>query len=143
MDHIADEDSKSIKQAEVKNFVNMEKFSINEIMDMWDMYATKKTATAGFFNIALMTSNLAQLNMKIKVQKLEYSLMDFVVVGAVLISLLLQVLAGIVMVFLGKNKLAENEKIKRMLVKNNDMVTLMVFAIFLINIFINIFIVME
>lgn len=141
MDHINEEDL-TTKQAEATNFVGMEKFNIKEIMDMWDMYATKKTATAGFFNIALMTSNLAQLNLKIKVKKLEYSLMDFVLITAVLISLFLQVLAGIVFVFLGKNTIG-NEKIKRLLVKNNDLVTLMVFAIFLINIFINIFIMIE
>ncbi len=136
--NFASEDLRIKKVEENNSFISLEKFDIKEIMELWDSYATKKTATAGFFNIALMSSNFVQLKNISKKHHSNYTLIDNLTIVAICFSLALQFMSGIVMVFLGKNSIG-NDKFKQILIKNNDLVTCMVFAIFIINIFINIF----
>jgi hypothetical protein len=140
--NFASEDFKIKKVEENKSFVSLEKFDIKEILDLWDAYATKKTATAGFFNLALMSSNFVQLKNISKHPHSKYTLIDHITIVAICLSLVLQFMSGIVMVFLGRNSIG-NQKFKQILIKNNDLVTLMVFAIFILNIFINIFCMLE
>lgn len=139
--NFSEDDFKIKTQTEQQKFVDLHHIDLKEIMDLWDTYATKKTATAGFFNLALMSTNFAQLK-NLSRHKIDLSAVDIIIMVAICISLLLQVLAGVVLVFLGKNTIS-NDKFKMILLKNNDLVTIMVFAIFIINIFINVFTMIE
>ena len=125
---------------EQQRFIDLDKLDLANIALLMDTYATKKTCTAGFFNMALMATNSSQLkNLINQNRNLQYSIVNIGLIAAITVSLILQLIAGAVLLFLGKNRLIENTNIKRMLIRNNDLVTLVVFIIFILNIFINVF----
>ncbi len=136
-------DTKTEKKGqEDVQFIDIKQIDTKELMEMWDKYATKKTATAGFFNMALLANNFMTLRTFLTSKRdLEnsHAILHIVIIVATVISILMQVFAGLVLIFLGKNTLAGSDKIRKLLTKNNDLVTTVVFGIFVVNIMINIF----
>lgn len=131
------------EEAEEVRFINMKQIDPQELMEMWDQYATKKTATSGFFNMALMANNFMTLRKTMTSSQhmhgTDYTWIDIMIIVATCFSLLMQLFAGLVLIFLGRNNLAGNDRIRKVLTKNNDLVTSVVFGIFIINLGINVF----
>lgn len=131
------------EEAEEVRFINMKQIDSQELMEMWDQYATKKTATSGFFNMALMANNFMTLRKTMTSSQHKhgaaYTWIDIMIIAATCFSILMQLFAGLVLIFLGRNNLAGNDRIRQALTKNNDLVTTVVFGIFIVNLAINIF----
>ena len=124
----------------VKNdrFINVD---IKGLADIFNSYATKKTIATGFFNLALVSSNFAQMKQIITVTSGKaWAPLNIVCMTFVCLSLFLQFIVAIVLVFLAKQGEFIDEDKRNQLIRSNNGVTLLVLVISIINIFLNIFI---
>nr|XP_046918093.1 ninjurin-2-like isoform X1 [Dermatophagoides farinae] len=97
-------------------------------------YATKKTISQGMFDVALLTANASQLKHTLTLgDKSRFYLLMVILIGT---SILLQVLVGIVFIYLGYNNL-ENEQRQKRLNNLNNLTTILVFIITVVNVFIS------
>ena len=92
----------------------------------------------GFFNLALVTSNAAQ--MKYLISKAQWNGLNITMLTFVCISLLLQFVLGVLLVFLAKQGEFVDEDKRNSLIRSNNFATLLSLAITIVNIFINIFV---
>ncbi|XP_075679021.1 ninjurin-2-like isoform X2 [Dermatophagoides pteronyssinus] len=97
-------------------------------------YATKKTISQGLFDVALLTANASQLKHTLTLgDKSRFYLLMVILIGA---SILLQVLVGIIFIYLGYHNIEHEQRQKR-LNNLNNITTILVFIITVINVFIS------
>lgn len=99
-------------------------------------YATRKTVAQGMLDIALLTANASQLRYVLSLGERHenYELM----VGLIVTSLVLQILVGILFLIIGALNINKIEQQRAANILNN-IITLMLFAITLINVVLNSF----
>jgi hypothetical protein len=131
----------SVQRAEEQKFIDLNGIDLKGLSNIFNSYATKKTYATGFFNLALIATNFTQLKQVITAcsSMSDVSITNMVILSFIVISLLLQVFLVVLLVFLAKNGEFYDEEKREQLIKNNNIVTLIVFAISIINVFINVF----
>jgi hypothetical protein len=129
-----------IRQIEEEKFLNLERLDLLGISNIFDSYATKKTYATGFINLALIATNFTQLKHLLALNYPNFSFTNIIVLACVIISLFMQVVVGIVLVYLAKHGEFFDAQKRSQLIRKNNMVTLMILAISIINVFINVFI---
>ncbi|CAF0902878.1 unnamed protein product [Brachionus calyciflorus] len=134
-----DDSDCQIRRVEEQKFIK--KMDIDTLINMFDSYATKKTYAAGFFNLALIATNFTQLKHVIDLsQSNELGLINIVFLLFIVGSLLLQLVVGVVLIYIAKTTEFMNEAKRDQLIKRNDLVTIMSITISIINVFLTIFI---
>lgn len=101
-----------------------------------NQYITKKTVTQGMMDVALLMSNAAQLKALLEVGK-EHPYFYLLIV-LVVMSITIQVIVGVIFLILGKTSIVRDDK-QLQLDKLNNIVTIFVFFLTVINIFIGSF----
>lgn len=116
---------------------------VKRLTDIFNSYATRKTLATGFFNLALVATNFAQMKALIaptQGRTTTWNALNIVLMTFIGLSLLLQFIVGIMLVFLAKQGEFIDEDKRNQLIRSNNGATLLVVAISIINIFINVFI---
>ena len=137
-----DPDSKKKRLHLAKNIniplpgINLD-IDLNKLNKVFDSYATKKTIATGFFNLALVATNFAQ--MKYLIAKAIWTGLNITLLTFVCLSLFLQFALGTLLVFLAKQGEFIDEEKRDQLIRSNNWATLIALAISIINIFINVF----
>uniref|UniRef100_A0A672JRY5 Ninjurin 2 n=1 Tax=Salarias fasciatus TaxID=181472 RepID=A0A672JRY5_SALFA len=102
-----------------------------------NLYATKKTAAEGMLDIALFLANITHMKTVIE-QGAGYRSDTFVhVLTLISFSLALQIVAGVLIIIIGRRDLNDEANHKR-LDSLNNYVTILIFFIFVTNIFISV-----
>ncbi|OTF83817.1 Ninjurin-1-like protein [Euroglyphus maynei] len=97
-------------------------------------YATKKTVSQGLFDVALLTANASQLKHTLTLgDESKFYLLMIILITA---SIMLQVLVGILFIYLGYHNIDNKQQQKR-LNNLNNITTILVFIITVINVFIS------
>ena len=129
------------------NFINLDSLKPNidvkALTDIFNSYATKKTFATGFFNLALVATNFAQMKSLISPTQgrtTVWNALNIVLMTFIVVSLFLQIIVGVLLVFLAKQGEFIDEEKRNQLIRSNNGTTLLVVAISIINIFINVFI---
>jgi hypothetical protein len=123
---------------DIKNFKPLDLLDLKGLTDIFNSYATKKTYATGFFNIALVATNFAQ--MKQLIIKDTWNAINIIIMTFIGLSLLLQFFVAILLVFLAKQGEFIDENKRNQLIRSNNGATILVLIISVINIFINVFI---
>jgi hypothetical protein len=138
----SEEDDFKIKRVEEQKFLNLHHADLHSLAEIFNSYATKKTFATSFFNLALIATNFTQLKQIIDVSATSpngLSVVNIIVLLFVCISLVLQFAVGVVLVLLAKkNEFIDLEK-REELIRSNNVVTLLIITISIINVFINVF----
>ena len=130
-----------------KNTVNNHKFIdlhfepkkfLDDLNQTFNSFATRKTIAAGFFNLALVTTNFAQ--MKQLITKNSWVPLNIVCMTFVGLSLLIQFVVATLLVFLAKSGEFIDEDKRNQLIRSNNVTTFLVLIVTILNIFINVFI---
>ena len=124
-----------------QGFINLSGIDLKELTEKFDTFATRKTFTAGSFNLALIATKFAQLKMLVVPTPKVWEALPIVLLVFISISLLLQFAVGFGLIFLAKQHEFIDEEKRNQLIKSNNWVTILVFIIAIVNIFINIFLV--
>ncbi|RNA16804.1 ninjurin-1-like isoform X1 [Brachionus plicatilis] len=111
-----------------------------DLTNIFNAHSTKKTFTTGLLDLALIATNFTQMKQLImSTRETQWHVLDLVLMFSICISLILQILCGIFLVF-STTQEDFNDKQKRSIsIKNNHTVTLFVLSITVVNIFINVF----
>lgn len=105
-----------------------------DIIKSFNRYATKKSLAQGFLDLALLFANIAQLK---EIQKRdERDAVYYSAVVAISISLFLQILVGFVIAAVGKLNYGDDKR-RKLVEKLNDIITLMLFLITIVNVIIS------
>lgn len=137
MEDIHIEDS-SKRTAHVFHLPFEPKKFLDELNKNFNSFATRKTIATGFFNLALVTSNFAQ--MKQLITKNNWVPINIICMTFVGVSLLLQFVVAIFLIFLAKSGEFIDEDKRNQLIRSNNFTTFLVLVITILNIFINVFI---
>ena len=126
---------------EQHRFINLSEIDLHGLSNIFDAYATKKTYATTFFNLALITTNFSQIRQLIDVSEASHSWsgMRIITLIFVCMSLALQCIVGVVLVFLARHGEFVDEEKREQLIKNNNAVTALIMAISVMNVFINVF----
>ena len=147
-----------LKRIEGETFLKFENLDMDNLANIFNAFSTKKTYATGFFNLALIATNISQakklfmtqqqqsifpspLNAALDTYKMSLNIVDSVLIAFISVSLLLQLLVGVLLIFLARrahNDFLSEEK-REDLIKSNNSITCLVLAISIINVFINIF----
>lgn len=145
--NVLDEDTRVVRAPPPTKFINFEAITdtidIKSLTNIFNSYATRKTLATGFFNLALVATNFAQMKQLIappQGRTTTWTPLNIVLMTFIGLSLLLQFVVGILLVFLAKQGEFIDEEKRNRLIRNNNGATLLVVAISIINIFINVFI---
>ena len=126
------------KNVEPQRFAYMDPNRINQI---FNTFSTKKTYAAGLLDLALMTSNFAQIKQLLNMSKLApWNALQITLFVCVCVSLFLQILCGILLVFLSKQTEFLDDEKREKVIRSNNSVTILIFIVVILNIFINVFI---
>ena len=148
---IEENESIKLKEAETETFLKIENIDLEHLANIFNTFSTKKTYATGFFNLALIASNICEIkklfllekdsNANLNSYKISWSVIDIILIVMVSLSLVLQIFVGVMLIFLARRHHVEflNEEKREDLIKNNNSVTCLVLAISIINVFINIF----
>uniref|UniRef100_A0A3B4TMC7 Ninjurin 2 n=1 Tax=Seriola dumerili TaxID=41447 RepID=A0A3B4TMC7_SERDU len=101
-----------------------------------NLYATKKTAAEGMLDIALFLANIT--HMKTVIEQGAGYRYYVAVLTLISFSLALQIVAGILIIIIARRDVSEEVNQKR-LDSMNNITTILVFLIFVTNIFISVF----
>ncbi|KAM9705484.1 ninjurin-2-like isoform 4-T5 [Menidia menidia] len=101
-----------------------------------NLYATKKTAAEGMLDIALFLANITHMKTVIE-QGAGYRYYA-AVLTLLSFSLALQIVAGVLIIIIARRDVSEEANQKR-LDSLNNIVTILIFLIFVTNIFISVF----
>ncbi|XP_018549146.1 ninjurin-2 isoform X8 [Lates calcarifer] len=101
-----------------------------------NLYATKKTAAEGMLDIALFLANIT--HMKTVIEQGAGYRYYVAVLTLISFSLALQIVAGVLIIIIARRDINELANQKRMDSLNN-MITILIFLIFVTNIFISVF----
>lgn len=145
-----DKDCLQLKRAEGETFLKLENIDMDNLANIFNTFSTKKSYATGFFNLALIASNISQIKILFKTQqdmsnkteyKVSWTIIDAILITFVSVSLLLQLLVGIQLIFLARRAHGDflSEEKREDLIKNNNSITCLVLAISIINVLINIF----
>ena len=100
------------------------------------IYAAKKTIAQGMLDIALLTANTSQL--RVVIQSEEHSSMRRVIITFISFSIVLQVLVGLCLLYIGTLDKEHAQKKRRANILNN-VVTMFIFIITIINVMVSSF----
>ena len=150
IDNNNNDNENDYKKENVKNtaFINMSdlplSIDLKQLTTIFNSYATKKTIATGFFNLALLATNFAQMK-AILLPPAEkgpqtWAPLTIVTLVFICLSLLLQFLLAFILVFLAKNGEFINEEKRNQLIRSNNVATLFCFFITVLNICIDIFV---
>ena len=113
---------------------------LKSLNSTFNSFSNKKAYATGLLDLALITTNFAQLKQLIQSKKsAQWEVLDIIVIICVCFSLLLQFLCGAVLVFSAKQFEFTDENKRDASVKLNNMLTLLILVITILNIFINVF----
>merc|ERR1711953_469655 len=98
-------------------------------------YATKKTIAQGMLDVALLTANASQLKYVLQVGEDNHPFYHLML-ALIILSIILQIIVGILFLIIGGMNINENAD-QRVADILNDIITVTVFLITLINIVIN------
>ena len=113
---------------------------LKNLNSTFNSFSSKKAYATGLLDLALITTNFAQLKQLIQSKKsAQWEVLDIIVIICVCFSLLLQFLCGAVLVFSAKQFEFTDENKRDASVKLNNMLTLLILVITILNIFINVF----
>merc|ERR1712062_539978 len=98
-------------------------------------YATKKTIAQGMLDVALLTANASQLKYVLQVGEDNHPFYHLML-ALIILSIILQIIVGILFLVIGGMNINENAD-QRVADILNDIITVTVFLITLINIVIN------
>ncbi|CAH1784376.1 unnamed protein product [Owenia fusiformis] len=101
-----------------------------------NQYALKKTIAEGMLDIALLMSNACQLKSLLQAGP-DHEFYYFQLV-MLLMSIVLQVFTGFILLYIGKTDITEKSK-EKSLERWNNISTMMIFAVTVINVFISAF----
>ncbi|XP_041833935.1 ninjurin-2-like isoform X4 [Melanotaenia boesemani] len=101
-----------------------------------NLYATKKTAAEGMLDIALFLANITHMKTVIE-QGAGYRYYA-AVLTLISFSLALQIVAGVLIIIIARRDISEEANQKRLDSLNNT-ITIIIFLIFVTNIFISVF----
>ncbi|XP_014243692.1 ninjurin-2-like [Cimex lectularius] len=106
---------------------------VGKKVPQYSTYAAKKTVAQGMMDIALITANANQLRYLIQFQ--SYAPTYYVTLTLIVLSIVLQVIVGLFLIFKGRYDLKGEEKLRQANIVNNYVVV-GVFLITIINVFI-------
>merc|ERR1711953_788525 len=98
-------------------------------------YATKKTIAQGMLDVALLTANASQLKYVLQVGEDNHPFYHLML-ALIILSIILQIIVGILFLIIGGMNINENAD-QRVADILNDIITVTVFLITLINVVIN------
>uniref|UniRef100_A0A665WU12 Ninjurin 2 n=1 Tax=Echeneis naucrates TaxID=173247 RepID=A0A665WU12_ECHNA len=101
-----------------------------------NLYATKKTAAEGMLDIALFLANIT--HMKTVIEQGAGYRYYVAVLTLISFSLALQIVAGVLIIIIARRDVSEVANQKR-LDSMNNIITILIFLIFVTNIFISVF----
>jgi hypothetical protein len=115
---------------------------IKKLTNIFNAYSNNKNIANGFFNISLVASNFSQMKLILfppgnQIQ--TWAPLAITSLVFVCVSLLLQFLLAFILVFLAKNGEFLDEAKRNTLIRNNNISTIIVFFITILNICINVF----
>lgn len=111
-----------------------------DLTNIFNAHSTKKTFTTGLLDLALIATNFTQMKqLIITTRTTQWHVLDIVLMFSICISLILQFLCGIFLVFSTKQEDFNDEQKRSISIKNNHTITLFVLSITVVNIFINVF----
>jgi hypothetical protein len=144
-DDYDNEDTKKVQSHHTKFNLDavIPEMDLKALTNIFNSYATKKTVATGFFNLALVATNFAQMKALIAPtggRVPVWNALNIVCMTFVGLSLLLQFLVAVLLIFLAKQGEFIDEDKRNQLIRSNNITTLLVLAISIINIFINVFI---
>lgn len=123
-----------------------------DLNERFNSYASVKTYANGFFNLALVTTNAVQLKQLIEPMptatitqaspssQVNDRPLNVMLITFVCMSLLLQLVVAVLLVFLARRDEFVDEAKRMAIVRGNNWATLLISTVSIINIFINIFI---
>ena len=109
----------------------------NEIYKKFERFSTRKTLTAGFFDIALMVGHVTQLKEIITADL--WSPFTIFILICILLSLLLQLIIAGLLIYFNKDFDFINEIKRKAIIKANNLITLIAMLDAILTIFITIF----
>lgn len=115
---------------------------VKHMVSLFNSFATRKTISIGFFNVALVATNVAQIKQIAKPADgtpANWSPINIVILVFVCISLVLQFLVAIVLFLLAKAGEFIDDQARARLIRSNNLATILVLIISVINIFVNVF----
>ena len=110
---------------------------LDELNQTFNSFATRKTIATGFFNLAMVTTNFAQ--MKQLITRNNWTPLNITIMVFIGISLLLQFVVACFLIFLAKSGEFIDEDKRNQLIRSNNGTTFLVLVITIVNIFINVF----
>jgi hypothetical protein len=114
---------------------------LNVLGELFNQYATLKTAKIGSLILALMAANFAQLKLIVmpSTGNPHWNAINIILIICVITSLVFQVFIGSGLLFLAtRDNFIDDEK-RESVIKKNNWVTILVVTVSILNIFINIF----
>ena len=151
----ADEENSKLVNLEKEDNLPSQRFFPTENpleANAFDSYSTKKTIATGFFNVTMITTNFIQ--MKKMIDANNWTVINIIAFSVICLSLLIQFIVAFLLVRMGKSnefseirtqvtrkmtRSAGVEEQKDILPSNNNIVTLLVAIISVLNIFVGIF----
>lgn len=110
------------------------------ISNMFNSYSTKKTFATGLLDLALIANNFSQMKQLVLSRRnAPWHVLDIVIMFSICASLILQLISGVLIIFSTKQEEFMDDAKRPSLVKQNNIVTLLVILICFINIFVNVF----
>ena len=106
-----------------------------DLNKQFDSYASVKTYAAGFFNIALVTTNAVQLKQLITPTPPDITDgLTILLIACVCMSILLQIIVSVILVFMAKQSEFVDDEKRDALVKSNNWATILISAVSIINV---------
>ncbi|XP_064606342.1 ninjurin-1-like isoform X2 [Liolophura sinensis] len=106
------------------------------LIPQFNKYATKKTLAQGLMDVALLMANASQLKALLNIGPSHE--FYYIVLGLLIVSIILQVITGILLLVLGTLDITDKEKQKAANALNNVAVCF-IFLITVVNIFVSSF----
>jgi hypothetical protein len=125
---------------ESRNLLDTNYIDLNQINETISSFATNKTFATGLLDIALISTNFQQLKQVILSKKdVPFDTIELVVMFSICLSLILQLICGIFLVFSTRSTDFIDELEMENNVKNNNLITFLILLITILNIFVNVF----
>lgn len=112
---------------------------LEALNNSFNFYSNKKAYATGMLDLALITTNFTQLKQQIESKSLECKPLDTIIITCICLSLILQFTCAVLLVFTVKHLDFNNDKIRKRSESLNDITTILILIITIINIFINVF----
>ena len=131
---------KKLTYDESRNLLDTNYVDLNQINETISSFATNKTFATGLLDIALISTNFQQLKQVILSKKDQpFDTIELVVMFSICLSLILQLICGIFLVFSTRSNDFIDELEMENNIKNNNLITFLILLITILNIFVNVF----